>query len=76
MPSSYNDMTRIIYERVLPEMEANSIPDTTENRISFLQGLRDAWRESGDEGALPWINTINHEMIRLSVARIAEMKFD
>jgi hypothetical protein len=43
-------MTRIeeIYAAVLPEMEANGIEDTTENRIVFLQGLYDGWKEDED----------------------------
>ena len=34
-------MTKIeeIYEAVLPEMDANKIEDTTENRLIFLEGL-------------------------------------
>lgn len=40
-------MTRVeeIYAAVLPEMARNEIPDTTENRIIFLQGLYDGWKE-------------------------------
>lgn len=40
-------MTRIeeIYSFVLPEMKANEIEDTIENRIVFLEGLQDGWRE-------------------------------
>lgn len=34
-----------IYETVLPEMAANDIEDTTENRIAFLTGLYDGWKE-------------------------------
>lgn len=37
-----------IYEFVLPEMESLKIEDTTENRISFLMGLSDAWKEDTD----------------------------
>ncbi len=40
-------MTRVeeIYEAVLPEMAAHDIEDTIENRITFLTGLQDAWKE-------------------------------
>jgi hypothetical protein len=38
-----------IYESVLPEMAKNDIEDTVENRISFLQGLQDAWAEDSDD---------------------------
>ncbi len=43
-------MTRIeeIYESVLPEMEAHEIEDTVPNRITFLTGLYDGWREDSD----------------------------
>jgi len=44
-------MTRIeeIYEFVLPEMASNGIEDTTENRLAFLEGLRDGWKEDPDK---------------------------
>ena len=40
-------MTRIeiVYEALLPEMEANGIEDTPENRHDMLRGLLDAWNE-------------------------------
>lgn len=40
-------MTRIeeIYAEVLPTMKEHEIEDTTENRVVFLQGLYDAWKE-------------------------------
>lgn len=40
-------MTRIeeIYAEVLPMMKEHEIEDTTENRVAFLQGLYDAWKE-------------------------------
>jgi hypothetical protein len=43
-------MTRIeeIYEFVLPEMKANDIEDTTFNRMLFLEGLRDGWKEDSE----------------------------
>lgn len=43
-------MTRIeeIYATVLPEMDTNDIEDTVENRIVFLTGLQDAWKEDTD----------------------------
>ena len=43
-------MTKIeeIYEFALPEMKANGIDDTTENRIAFLTGIANAWEEDSD----------------------------
>lgn len=37
-----------IYEAVLAEMAVNNIPDTPANRLEFLQGLSDAWKEDPD----------------------------
>ncbi len=34
-----------IYEQILPVMAANHIEDTVPNRIAFLTGLQDAWKE-------------------------------
>lgn len=45
-------MTRIeeIYAEVLPMlMESNGIEDTPQNRLSALEGLRDAWKEDNDD---------------------------
>lgn len=43
-------MTRIdtINEFMLKTMEEEEIEDTIENRIAFLTGLGDAWREDTD----------------------------
>jgi hypothetical protein len=40
--------TEEIYEFVLQEMEANDIEDTIENRLAFLEGIREAWSEDSD----------------------------
>jgi len=72
MTGTHSDMLQIIYDRVLPEMEAYQIPDTTENRIAFMEGLRDSWIEDGDQEARPWIHALNLEIIRLCVKKITE----
>lgn len=40
-------MSRIdeITQKMMEEFEIHKIEDTPENRISFLTGVRDAWRE-------------------------------
>lgn len=71
-------MTRIeeIYETVLPEMEANGIEDTIENRIVFLQGLYDGWKEDEDRCIektlyqIALISEINVLKIKLKFPRI------
>lgn len=47
-------MTRIeeVYASVLPEMEANGVEDTLENRHSFLTGLRDGWVEDTSDNCI------------------------
>lgn len=47
-------MTRMeeIYEKVLPEMASQGIEDTTENRILFLTGLYDGWKEDTSDNCL------------------------
>lgn len=71
-------MTKIeeIYEFVLPEMESLKIEDTTENRISFLMGLSDAWKEDTDRCIektlyqLALIGELNRLRIKLTFAHV------
>lgn len=70
--STYDDMVNYIYLTVLPQMEEAQIPDTNENRISFLTGVREAWEEMGEPEAEPWIAALNIELIRLHVKAFQE----
>lgn len=56
-----------IYETVLPEMAANQIPDTLENRLDFLSGIRDAWLEEPSVSFEKWlyVQAIGNEIYRL-----------
>jgi hypothetical protein len=55
-----------IYDHVLPEMAANNIEDTTENRIKVLTGLQTAWSEEPSGFAkLPWMFALGTEILRL-----------
>jgi hypothetical protein len=69
-----NDKMETIYETLLPYMAENDIEDTTENRISALQGLRDAWMEDDDRPleAHVWIMAVNMELVHLALQRLKE----
>ena len=60
-----------IYERVLPEMKANGIEDTIPNRIAFLEGLNDSWREDDSFDIMKpfYILAVALEIQRLRVAQ-------
>lgn len=47
---SDNPKVAEINKFMLDEFKANGFKDTTDNRISFLQGLRDGWIEDGSGG--------------------------
>ena len=68
-------MTRIenILEAAVAEMESLEIEDTTENRRSFLAGMRDEWLESSDRSfeMIMYLRAIDLEIRRLSVLTIA-----
>lgn len=63
-------MIEEIYERVLPEMKASGIEDTIPNRIAFLQGMNDAWREDDSFSITKpfYILAVSLEIQRLTVA--------
>lgn len=56
-----------IYAVVLPEMAASNIPDTPQNRLDFLSGIREAWMEDGSASFEKWLYlmTIGGEILRL-----------
>lgn len=60
-----------IYEHVLPEMKTNGIEDTVENRIAFLEGMNDAWREDTSFNVMKpfYILAVALEIQRLRIAR-------
>lgn len=62
-------MTKIdeIYAAVLPDMAANKIADTPQNRLEFLIGVREAWLEDGTVSFVKWLYliTIGNEINRL-----------
>lgn len=69
-------VTRIdaVYEQILPMLADLGAEDTTENRLSALEGLRDAWREDPDptdpEEAIEktfWIMAVNTEIFGLKM---------
>lgn len=68
--------TRIdtIYEFVLPEMAANNIPDTTKNRIAFMQGLFDAWEEDTDTSLekILFMLALNGEIVNLQLTSLLD----
>jgi len=39
-----------VYKEILPEMARHEIPDTTDNRITFLLGLLDGWKDQRGGG--------------------------
>lgn len=73
--STYADMIEIVYERVLEEMKKEEIPDTTENRIAMLEGLRDGWEEEDGDNpdAVPWIIAVTLELTKLNIKRFNEV---
>lgn len=62
-------MTKIeeIYAVILPEMNDLKIEDNPENRISFLRGLRDEWKDDRDVSIKKafYIGAVNREIRRL-----------
>ncbi len=66
-------MTRIeeIYESVLPEMMDHDIEDTVDNRITFLTGLYDAWKEDSDRSVEKtlYMTALNSEIFCLKIRK-------
>lgn len=56
-----------IYEAVLPEMKSHGIEDTTENRLIFLTGVKEAWMEDADKSheKMRYMMAISFEIIHL-----------
>jgi len=61
-----------IYAAVLPEMKANDIEDTVENRIIFLTGLRNSWLEENDDWGTTkgfYLMSLTNEIVRLKITK-------
>ncbi len=63
--------TEEIYESVLPEMKAHDIEDTVDNRITFLTGLYDVWKEDSDRSVEKtlYMLALTEELSRLIIRK-------